>query len=520
MGEPMIGGSAGTSAGGSRPNTAPNLDLLPEMSLENVSQLTPAEIGTETVKSSKRQNSEPFIRTSTKNENHREKDDSEFFTWDQTSYGKIPSPTKGMNQQPTPTLTFEDFHANNLKLEAKRKELERNLQQKIADLELQYSIQKDQTLENLKEKLESEINREKDLLEIKNSQAKDRVATLEKEIVKEKEAKLMTERLKIDMEIENSVEKYKDQLERENSSKLEKLKISLNEKLETDQNELEENHENKLKSLKTRLDQNFQEKEKSLKLDFDQKLERSKSNISKNNEILNSQKDDLETELATQLQRLTEQHQREIDSLSADHLNDLARIRREKSDFYKSEVRRLDEQNELQLENTKKQLKENGDLQITNLQNTLQTTRTILESEKISLENKLDQLKIEESNFLEKEHEFKAKMEKLENEFSNLQKTQERELKDSLFELNGRKEQLDSEIAERTAENDNMRRNNERLKLEFNEYSKKLAEIKDKFLQEQHQNDLREIDMVSQNLKKLQKETKAAMTKNDTNDLQ
>ena len=44
--EPMIGGSAGTSAGG-RPNTAPNLDLLPEMSLENVSQLTPAETATE-----------------------------------------------------------------------------------------------------------------------------------------------------------------------------------------------------------------------------------------------------------------------------------------------------------------------------------------------------------------------------------------------------------------------------------------------------------------------------------------
>merc|ERR1712176_328238 len=140
--------------------------------------------------------------------------------------------------------------------------------------------------------------------------------------------------------------------------------------------------------------------------------------------------------------------------------------------------------------------------------------------EKISLENKMDQLKIEESNFLEKEHEFMAKMEKLEKEFSNLQKSQERQLKDTLFELNGRKEQLHSEIAERTAENDNMRRNNERLKLEFNEYSKKLAEIKDKFLQEQHQNDLREIDMVSQNLKKLQKETKAAMTKNDTNDLQ
>ena len=259
----------------------------------------------------------------------------------------------------------------------------------------------------------------------------------------------------------------------------------------------------KLTQLNSKYDSKLKEQEKILLSNYQEKTEKYKEANQKNLEILNSQKDDLEAQLANQLKRIDEQHSREVDELNNQNYEKIQKAKTTLAADFAAQVRSIEQANDEELDKRRDMLKSHSDLMISTLEEKITIGKVKLETEQNALDAKIEALKAEEARFEAKEKELRQKMQNLEAEFEEQTRLNQKTMHERIVELAEKKEALEKQVDERKVTNENFKRDNERLRIENNEWLLKIEKIKEDYLRRVHEQDLSEIRQTSEHIREL-----------------
>lgn len=299
------------------------------------------------------------------------------------------------------------------------------------------------------------------------------------------------------------IEKHKAKFELEKEDKLDNLETTLKINYQEKEDQLKSDYDLKIINLKHTYDQKYSEQEKLLLSDFNQKSEKFKETNSKNMQILNEQKDDLDKQLNDQLQRIQEQHDRKLDEINESNFEKLSRRKEELNLEFRESLRKLEESNAEDLEKRKSNFKTQHEAIMKSLKDKLNVAKIELENEQQSLDHKKLALDNEIKLFETKEFELREKMADLEIEFDKNRKFQEKLLHEALLELTQKRDNLDALVNEKKLVQETLSRENERLKIENNNWRSKIEQQKDEYLTQMHKNDVMEIKDVGMKVRSL-----------------